>query len=150
MCLIVIPQRPIQQLCAAAQQLQSMMDDGTIPAACNGGKPEQLDAAVAAFDRLTEATARVIAEQKQVSPFLRYRQEILGNYDTASRLRDMVMNLWNGRQANLSLLFHNADERHTRIALECIASFTGHGENDHHFMALADEINELDAIKEAV
>lgn len=141
MCFTVLPARPVQQLVAAAQAIQSLMDAGTIGDAFNEGKPDQINAAIAAFDRLNECTGAMLCEQKPVSPFLRYRQEIMGQYETAKKLRDLVMNLFNGKQGlRLSLLFGFADDHHTRIALECIVSYTQNGENDRHFMALAAEI----------
>ena len=66
----------------------------------------------------------------------------LGDYETAGRLRALVLNLYGGAEANLSLLFWHADERHTRIALECIVSYSQYGENDTFFMSLAQEIVE--------
>lgn len=140
MCFIAIPKPPVLQLIVAAQHIQSLLDNGTLGAAFCDGNQDHAATAIAAFDRLQESATRLASEQKSISPYLRYRREILGPGETADRLRALVLNLWGGRPANLSLLFHNADEHHTRIALECIASFTTHGENDSQFMGLANEI----------
>lgn len=142
MCFTVLPARPVQQLVVAAQTIKALMNDGTLTAAFGDAKPDQTQAAIAAFDRLNECATTLAGEQKQVSPFLRYRKEIIGNYETAQRLRELVLNLWGGRQCRLGMLFMTADERHTRIALELIASYTHYGENDSHFMGLASEIIE--------
>ena len=130
----------LRALIEAARQIQSLMDDGTITAAFDTGNDEKVHATVSAFDNLTNCAARVSAQDKTASPFIRYRREILGHYETASRLRALVMNLWGGQPANLSLLFMGADEHHTRIALECINHYTQYGENDTFFMSLASEI----------
>lgn len=142
MCFTVQPQRLVQQQIIAAQTIQNLLADGSLSAAFGDAGPEHTHVVITAFDRLQECTAALANEQKQVSPFLRYRQEILGHYETAQRLRALVLNLWGGKPANLSLLFMNADERHTRIALELIASYSHYGENDSHFMGLAAEIIE--------
>lgn len=142
MCFIVLPKPPVQRLVIAALHVQNLLDNGTLTNAWGEGKPDDINTAVAAFDRLQESATALANEEKSVTPFLRYRQEILGHYETAGRLRALVLNLWGGQPVNLGLLFMNADERHTRIALECIVSYATHGENDSHFMGLAAEIIE--------
>lgn len=137
---IVIDKPSLRALIEAARQIQNLMDDGTITAAFDTGNDEQIHATVSAFDNLTNCAARISAQDKTASPFLRYRREIFGHYETAQRLRAMVMNLWGGQPANLSLLFQGADQHHTHIALECIAHYSQYGENDTHFMTLASEI----------
>lgn len=141
---IVLPKRPVQQLVVAALHIQNLLDNGTLANAWGEGKPDQLNAAVTAFDHLDETAKALASEEKIVTPFLRYRAEILGKNETAARLRALVMNLWGGRPANLSRLFMGAGDHHTRIALECIVSYTQHGENDTHFMGLASEIAAMD------
>jgi len=140
MCFTTLPKQHVNQMIVAAQHLQELLKAGTLDAAFTGNDPDKTATAVAAFDRLQECATRLASEQKNVSPFLRYRREIMGQYETAQRLRALVLNLWGGRPANLSQLFMNADALHTRIALECIASYTTHGENDSQFMSLATEI----------
>jgi hypothetical protein len=139
---IVIDKTSLRALIEAARNIQSLMDDGTITAAFDTGNDEQIHTTVSAFDNLTHCATRIAAQDKSASPFVRYRREILGHYETAQRLRAMVMNLWGGQAANLSMLFHGADELHTRIALECIAHYSQYGENDTFFMTLASEILE--------
>jgi hypothetical protein len=78
------------------------------------------------------------------SPFIAYRNEILGHYSTARRLQDLTLHLWNsGNPLRLSDLLMNADTRHRLIALEMIASYSSLGENDPDFMRLADEIRDM-------
>lgn len=150
MTYLVIPKHKARKLCQAASNIQSLLDDGTLGAAFTNGDDKAVDRSVTALDELKDAAVDFAGEFRHTSPFLRYRREILGDYETAVRLRAMVMNLWGGRPANLSLLFHHADEQHTRIALECIASFTQYGENDTFFMTLASEIDELPKLHEVM
>lgn len=148
---IVISKHKLSKLCAAAENIQALLNDGTIGNAFGkvDGHPEtEIDKAVAAFDALQEGVTGINGEIRITSPFLRYRPEFFGHYETAGRLRALVMNLWGGRPVNLSALFHHADEHHTRIALECIVHFTQYGENDTFFMSLASEIDELPAVRE--
>lgn len=137
---IVISKQPLRALVTAARNLQGLMDAGTIGAAFTNGTPDQINDTISALDNLAACATRISDADTVTSPFLRYRREILGNYDTAKRLRAMTMNLWGGQPANLSQLFMGADEHHTRIALECIVSYTQYGENDTFFMTLASEI----------
>lgn len=143
MCFITLPKLPVQRLILATQHVQNLLNNGTLNNAFGENNPDDINTAVAAFDRLQQASTALANEEKIVSPFLRYRQEILGDYETASRLRCLVLNLWGGQQANLGRLFMEADERHTRIALECIVSYTTYGKKDSHFMDMASEILEM-------
>lgn len=145
MCFIVLPKRSVQRLVIAAFHVQNLVNTGKVNA---NGDPDEINTVVAAFDRLNESATEVASEEKVVTPFLRYRQEILGHYETAIRLRALVLNLWGGRPANLGQLLMGADERHTRIALEMITSYTQYGENDSHFMGLASEIIDMEESRE--
>lgn len=140
---LVLPKENVRRLQAAAERVQ-----GTLGAAFGAGDDRTVDHVATVFDALKEATGDVSRELRHASPFLRYRREFFGYYETAGRLRALVMNLYCGRPANLSALFQGADEHHTRIALECIASYTQYGENDTFFMTLADEINDLPPVRE--
>lgn len=99
-----------------------------------------------------ERTTGAIEEMRNAlldyeSPFLRHREEILGCYSTAQRLSALSLHLWNDNNpVRLASLFGNADTRHTLIALELIASYAVQGENDPHFMNLADEIRDLKSV----
>lgn len=139
-------------LIAAAQQLLDVIQSGEMFA----DDPERQHRAVAAADAL-EACATVLRGTLlescvgNESPFAAYRHEILGHYSTARRLQELVLHLWNDcNPLYLASLFMNADERHTRIALELIASYTTHGENDPHFMNLAAEIRDLHLMQKKV
>lgn len=138
----VLPKQSVSALVTAAQMIQQAMDDGIIGNAFCGDNPDHVQDAVTAFDRLNAAATELASESKIASPFIRYRREILAQGDTAERLRNLTLNLWGGSQVNLSQLFWHADEHHTRIALECIASYSQYGENDTFFMTLAGEIAE--------
>jgi hypothetical protein len=139
MCFIVVPLTPLRKLVAAAQNVQALIDDGTIPAAFTNPSDHATTLAITAFDVLATNAASVGLQLGGVSPFLRYRREILADGESGHGLRKLWANLFGGRQGlNLSYFFMNADEHHTRIALDLIASYTKLGENDPHFMALVD------------
>lgn len=83
------------------------------------------------------------ARPAKESPFVTYRTEILGMYGTAHKLQKLVLHLYNMRNKfNLGELLWGSDDRHTRIALDLIASYAVNGENDPDFMALAVEIRD--------
>lgn len=144
MCLIVIPSNTLTKLVAAAQAVQSLVDDETLSRAYVDQEADAQVASVAALDKLAECAASALAEHKDVSPFIRYRKEALDEFNlTAKSLRRLVLNLWNGMEGlNLSALFWNADPLHARIALDMIASYSQRGEKDAAFMDLAREIRE--------
>lgn len=146
MCLIVIPSNTLTKLVAAAQAVQSLVDDETLSKAYVHSDEEAQAQAVAALDKLAECAAAALAEHKDVSPFIRYRKEVLvlDEYNrTAKSLRRLVLNLWNGMEGlNLSALFWNADPLHARIAMEMLASYSQRGEKDAAFMDLAREIRD--------
>lgn len=137
---IITTRHHLQQLIIAANAVQARLDDGTIGRAFGDGSEDDAHSAVSAFDNLDKAATLVANEDKIASPFLRYRREILGKATIGTNLRSLVLNLWGGKPSNLSRLFHEADEHHTRIALECLVHYSIHGENDSHFMGLASEI----------
>lgn len=146
----VIPLPPLDRLFGATANLLSLLQDGTLADAFVSSDPHATHCSVVAFDVLEYHRNALLAERNTVSPFLRYRREILGQYPTAVHLRCLVMNLFIGSAANLNLLFSGADALHTRIALECIASVAGHHMNDRHFMDLAAEILAMNAVEEVV
>lgn len=145
MCFTVLPQRPVQQLLAAANTVQKLMDDGTMTAAFIDAfsKPEQTNTVSAAFDRLQECTKALASEQKHVSPFLRYRREILAETLAGQRLRMLVLNLYSEAQiVSLRRIFECCGDHEIRVALECIVYFSANGDRDSQFMTLAMEIAE--------
>lgn len=144
MCLIVIPSNTLTKLVAAAQAVQSLVDDETLSKAYVHSDEEAQAQAVAALDKLAECAAGALAEHKDVSPFIRFKKEALDETNlTAKGLRRLVLNLWNGMEGlNLSAYFWNADPAYTRIALEMIASYSQRGEKDAAFMDLAREIRD--------
>lgn len=143
MCFTIVSQQPLRKLIASAGAVKNLLDDGTMANAFLKGDGHAAQQTATAIQILNENAYGILADQKEVSPFLRYRREILAHYDTAAHLRALVLNLWGGRPANLSLLFMGADDYHTRIALELIAGYTRLGENDSQFMSLASEIRDL-------
>lgn len=126
MCLIVIPSNTLTRLAAAAQAVQSLVDDETLSRAYVHSDDEAQAQAVAAFDKLAECAAFALAEHKTVSPFIRYKKEALDETNlTAKNLRRLVLNLFDGKTSiDLCEYFLNADPLHARIALEMIVSYS--------------------------
>lgn len=153
---IVISKHKLSKLCAAAENIQALLNDGIVGNAfgkVDGNSEHDVDLSVAAFDALQESAKGVTDEIRNFSPFLRYRNEFFGDHETAGRLRALVLNLYGCQPAesqsvSLSELFINADEHHARIALECIAYYAQHRERDTFFCTLASEILELPAVRE--
>lgn len=87
-----------------------------------------------------------LADAAQPNPCIAYRNEICGFYSTAQRLSALVKHLYNGaaHPVRLDNLLSNADEHHSRIALELIAHYAKHGENCGVFMDLARRLVERD------
>lgn len=79
-----------------------------------------------------------------MSPFRRHADKLTGNYSTAIRLQNLVLHLYNGEDwpVRLDNLLANADEAHVQAALEMIASYARHVENDLAFMEVARRIAE--------
>lgn len=142
MCFIVMHQTPIRRLLGAAQNVQRLLDDGTLPAAFGNADSNAAQTSVAAFDQLADSAVLVAVEQKAVSPFLRYRREILDDTLIGHRLRELVMNFKGGVACDLAATLEAADDYHKRVTLDLIAAYANRGENDQHFMALANEIAE--------
>lgn len=136
----VIETKRLHKLIAAAQTVQTIVSDGTLAAADREPPhhPAQ-NRAVAAFDILALSCGLVANDLKDVSPFLRYRREILGESETATTLRALVLCMRKGAPCNLGALLRGADAHHTRVALECVVGYSNHGEQDQHFTALAAE-----------
>jgi hypothetical protein len=141
MCFIVVPLTTVRKLCGAAHNVLALVNDGTLAAAFSEPSHHDKTLAVAGFDALLQSAALVVEQISDASPFLRYRREILADCNSGAGLRALLLNLYQGRQGiNLSAFFMGADEHHTRIALDMLASYTKLGENDQHFMALGYEI----------
>lgn len=126
---IIAAANDIEALISLADALAATLPEGT----------DDSDRAMRGID-----AARVaLLDPATESPFLRYREVILGHYSTAYRLQALTLHLWNSNnKVAIADLFGNADARHTRIALEMIASYARHGESDPDFMRLADEIRD--------
>lgn len=125
MCLIVIPSNTLTKLVAAAQAVQSLVDDETLSKAYVHSDEDAQAQSVAALDKLAECTAGALAEHKDVSPFIRYRKEAMDETNlSAMSLRHMVRNLFGGGKTGVDLFeyFMNANPLYRRIALEMITS----------------------------
>lgn len=75
------------------------------------------------------------------SPFLKYRDMVLGYYSTAGWLRRVIMSMWNGNDYKTGLSqITGLDAEHYQAFSEMVAHFRQHGESDSAFMALANDI----------
>lgn len=130
------------RLIGAATHMLNQISSGVLIAVEN----REYDATSAA-DALQRALDEVNASHpSQISPFLQYRREILGNNDVAEHLRKLVLHLWNNaNELNLGRLIWDADHKHLHIVRELIDAYTRNGELDPHFMALAAEIRDMQA-----
>jgi hypothetical protein len=81
------------------------------------------------------------------SPFITHRNKVLGYYNTASWLRQLVLAMWSGSNHKVGLSqLAGVDEDHAKAALDMLHGYRKNGENDPAFMTLADEC--LDRLKE--
>jgi len=134
----IIDKAKLDRLVGASANLQGLVADGHLAA---GQDADSVNLAVTAFDALAVATAAVQSDQKAASPFLRYRREIMADTLAGAHLRLLILNLYSEAMAiNLRCVFEHSDDHNTRVALECISSFTTNGDRDSQFMGLAMEI----------
>lgn len=144
MCYLIVSRARFRKLIGSANNLLSLLNDGTLAEAFSrdpeGNSPV---IATAAFDVLAHNVFSICDEQRDVSPFLRYRREIFDGSEVAAELRALVLNLAGGAPVNLGHLLMRTDSHHARIALEMIAGFAHAGGSDHQFAALASEIRDM-------
>lgn len=122
MCYSIYRLTSVMKLCQAAHKVQQLIDDGTLAEAFGRNKNGEAHESIAAFNLLAESAATVTEEHKAVSPFLRYRNEIMADTTIGGHLRKLVMCLSGGFLVDLAALFSIADPHHHRIALELIAA----------------------------
>ena len=112
----------------------------------NAGELQAIDGKEGKATEVADALQRALSDitntyPDQVSPFLRYRKEIMGDYTMAGHLRDLVVHLWWHKcRTNLKQMLECADPHHTRIVLELIESYCRNGDRDESFMSMAYEI----------
>jgi len=140
MCFSIYRLTSVMKLCLAAQKVQKLIDDGILPEAFNKNRNGEAHECVASFNLLAEAAATVADEHKDISPFLRYRREILADTPAGEHLRELVLNLAGGTSVDIFALLTVADVPHTRIALECIAHAANHPNGDSNIIELRDVI----------
>lgn len=79
------------------------------------------------------------------SPFARHRAKLDGWHSAATRLKRIVLNLYNGPRwpivnDELGAYLSNADNDHRAALLEMLEHYARHGENDPDFMTLGREL----------
>lgn len=147
MCYLIVRRSRFRKLIGSVHNLLSLLNDGTLDGAF-GQAPEGNSPAIAAaaFDMLSCSTTAACEEQRDVSPFLRFRRELLEHSEVAADLRALVLNLAQGDPVNLGHLLMRGDDYHARIALEMIAGYAHAGACDPQFSALASEIRDMTAV----
>ncbi len=128
------------RLNTAAKMVLDAINAGYLVAA-EGREAKATDAA----DVLQRAQAMATdTYPSQISPFLRYRREILADTAVGFSLRLLVVHLWSGDGLiNLRRLIEQADPAQIAITIELIESFARNGKRDAHFMTLASEIRDM-------
>lgn len=140
---VVVTKLNLERLLGCVADIHAMAEDGVLSAALFEHDADGLSETISALDKLVESSIQVRHEQKIVSPFLRYRREILADTPAGQRLRMLVLNLYSEAQAvSLRRIFEALGEHEMRVALECIAHFADNGDRDSQFMSLAMEIAE--------
>lgn len=140
---VVVTKLNLERLLGCVADIHVMAEDGVLSAALFDHDVAGLSEIISALDKLVESSIQVRHEQKIVSPFLRYRREILADTPAGQRLRMLVLNLYSEAQAvSLRRIFEALGEHEMRVALECIAHFADNGDRDSQFMSLAMEIAE--------
>lgn len=107
---------------------------------------ELFDRFAAAMDEIQNSLAAERAGLPAQNPFVEHREILLSaGYGTAQRLQDLALHLWNddAYPCRLGALAAGADAKHWKIAMDMIAWYRVHGENDRDFMALCREIYDL-------
>ena len=140
MCYSIYRLTSVMKLCQAAHKVQQLIDDGTLAEAFGRNKNGEAHESITAFNLLSESAATVADERKDISPFLRYRREILADTAAGFHLRELVMNLAGGASVDVFALLTVADAPHTRIALECITHAANHPNGDSATIELRDLI----------
>ena len=79
-----------------------------------------------------------MSEETSGGVFGRHAQLLSAEGSGGVALRDLVLHLWNGyRPVDLGRMAATLDEEHWRFALEILASYRAHGENDAAFLEFA-------------
>lgn len=102
----------------------------------------EAEEACAVSDALALALSEAVAAlPSQVSPFLLFRREIMGESDVSAMIRDLVLHLRNcNNPCNLGRLLAACDLHHTEVVMDLIESFSRNGERDDAFMDVVAEV----------
>lgn len=139
----VITRNVLDRLLGAARNLINLNTDSTLHRAYIDRDPDAINQTVGSFDALYQAMGAVMEDQKQASPFLRYRREIKEASPYGKALRRLVMAMYGtAEQNNLRSIISELDPLRIRIVLDCLTSFTVHGDRDPFFIETALEIFE--------
>jgi len=99
--------KDINRLASAAQTVLALIQSGEMLADTETAKARATEAADR-LEQVLEPGAKAIAAATNISPFVRYRSEIMGYYSTAERLRKLVLHLFNhNNPMNIGNFFFN-------------------------------------------
>ncbi len=135
-------QTQLQRLIAAGNTVLEQVQNGQLFA--------DPTAAAVAYDRLEQAIAPVTGRLlHSLSPFQRYRSEILARTPMGGALRSLVLNLHDGEPGlNLHMILLAGDEHTVRIAMELQAAYANTKGSCRSFGYLVREIRQSDYSEE--
>lgn len=115
---------PMMRLITSSLGVIAVAHDGTL---FHQKSDAQIQKVVEALDRLEEDTALAVKSlPKEVSPFLRYRMEILGNTVAGLNLRYLVCHLSGDKSYqyfDIARVLQEFNSHHAMIALELIHAY---------------------------
>lgn len=136
---VVLPQLEVLRLITAGHAVIEKASNGDLFA----GSEKSMERSVVALDDLENALASVVhALPNIISPFLRFRREILANDAGGEMLRQLVLHLGleSGGTINLHKLLSCLSANKANIALDMMEQFANHGINDPHFLDLHERV----------
>lgn len=131
-------QTQLQRLIAAGNTVLEQVQNGQLFA--------DPTASAVAYDRLEQAIAAVSGRLlHSVSPFQRYRCEILARTPMGKALRALINNLYDGHAGlDLRQIFLAGDDQTMRIAMELQASYANTNGSCRLFGAMVRDIRQAD------
>lgn len=143
-------QSPMMRLITSSLGVIAAAHDGTL---FHQKSEAQIQKVVDALDRLEEDTELAVKSlPKEVSPFMRYRMEILGNTVASINLRYLICHLSGDKTYqyfDIARVLQELNAHHANIALELIQGFAINP-NDATFLLLIDSVKEITNTEDSV
>lgn len=143
-------QSPMVRLITSSLGVIAAVNDGTL---FHQKTDAQKQKVVEALDRLEEDTELAVkALPKEVSPFMRYRMEILSNTVAGMNLRYLVCHLSGDKEYqyfDIARVLIDFNTHHANIALELIQAFAINP-HDATFLLLVDSVREITNTQDSV